>query len=88
MPGENRPKRTAVATSSSARQDSSGPRKNSAAGISRVPRTLVASTTPAVSTRTLGISPDGSAWAIEPTVVPRLRITGCATLSSAWRSSG
>ena len=40
------------------------------------------------ATSTAGISPAASAWAIEPTVVPRLRIAGWATLRRAWRSSG
>ena len=47
-----------------------------------------ASTTPSVRARIAGISPAASAWAIEPTVVPRLRIAGWATFSSAWRRSG
>ena len=86
--GANRPKRTASTSSSCRRVVSSGPSKKSAAAISRRPPAPTASTTPPVSTSTEGISPAGSAWAIEPTVVPRLRMAGCATLRTAWRSSG
>ena len=72
-----------MAISSSSRQDSSGPRKKSLAATVRVPRELATSTYPVVSASTAGISPEGSACVMEPTVVPRLRITGCATLTRA-----
>jgi hypothetical protein len=88
VPGPKRVNRTASTSSSSARVVSSGPRKKSVAAISRRPPGPTASRTPSVSTSTEGISPAGSAWAIEPTVVPRLRIAGWATLRSAWRSRG
>ena len=54
----------------------------------RSPRIDSAVTEPPVSARTAVISPDGSAWASEPTVVPRLRMVGWATSASAWPSSG
>ncbi len=88
VPAGSRPNEAPTAISSSARLDSSGPRKKSAEAIWRVPRALATSTWPSSSARTDGISPEGSAWAIEPTVVPRLRMTGWATLSRAWRRRG
>jgi starch synthase (maltosyl-transferring) len=45
-------------------------------------------TEPSVSARTEVISPAGSACAMEPTVVPRLRIAGWATFAPARASSG
>ena len=45
-------------------------------------------TVPPHSASTAVISPAGSACASEPTVVPRLRIVGCATSRRAWASSG
>ena len=45
-------------------------------------------TEPSVRARTEVISPEGSACAIEPTVVPRLRIAGWATFAVARASSG
>ena len=45
-------------------------------------------TEPPVSASTEVISPEGSACAIEPTVVPRLRMAGCATFAVARPSSG
>ena len=56
---------------------------------SRAPRRAPpTSTTPSVRARIAGISPAASACAMEPTVVPRLRMAGWATLTSAWRSRG
>ena len=52
------------------------------------PCALATSTLPPVRASTAVISPLGSACARLPTVVPRLRITGCATSRSACRSSG
>ena len=46
------------------------------------------SSEPPSSFRTTGISAAASAWTIEPTVVPRLRIVACATWESAIASSG
>ncbi len=54
----------------------------------RVPRTEAASTDPPSSASTTGISAAASAWMIEPTVVPRLRMVACATCESAIASSG
>ena len=54
------------------------PIKKSSAEISRPPRSDFANTFPCTATRARGNSPLGSAWAIEPQTVPRLRITRCA----------
>ena len=62
--------------------------KNAAAGTSRDPSTLRSVTDPSSSSSTAGISAAGSACTRLPTVVPRLRIVGCATWRSARRSSG
>ena len=89
VPGANRRKRTASTSSSWAERRLERPDEEVGARRSRGARAgPTASTTPPGSTSTAGISPAGSACAIEPTVVPRLRIVGCATLRSAWRSSG
>ena len=58
------------------------PTKKSADGdLASAPRPTTASTTPPVRASTAGISPAGSACAIDPTVVPRLRMVGWATLT-------
>ena len=77
----------AVAISSARSADSMGPTKSAAAGTVRRPvATLKTSTEPSSRHSTAGISAAGSAWTRLPTVVPRLRIVGCATYDNAWVS--
>ena len=67
---------------------SSGPTKKSRQPRSRRPAGVATVTEPSVRARTEVISPEGSACAMEPTVVPRLRIAGWATFAVARASSG
>ena len=67
---------------------SSGPTKKSCQPIVSTPPGVATVTEPSVRARTEVISPEGSACAIEPTVVPRLRIAGWATFAVARASSG
>ena len=64
------------------------PWKKSSAGSVRRPRRLRSTTSPCNASRASGSSALGSAWAIEPHTVPRLRIWKCEMCGKAWASSG
>ena len=93
---ERRAASAAAAAGSAPTQPAPPPRPPTPAARGRTPRRAIVrvepcratSTVPPVRARTAVISPLGSAWARLPTVVPRLRITGCATSRSACRSRG
>ena len=56
--------------------------------MTRSPLAPRATTSPSSAVRTAGYSADGSAWAIEPPMVPRVRIGRCPTHRVASLSSG
>ena len=64
------------------------PVKNEAAGIERVPRGETASISASSASATAGYSAAGSACAIEPPNVPRLRIWKCPMKGVTRVSSG
>src|SRR5579862_6902922 len=74
VPGCHAGKRTAVRSSSGASDVVRNPWKRSAAGTVRTPRALLASTSPSRASSTEGSSAAGSAWAMLPPIVPRLRM--------------
>ena len=81
-PARSAGKNASTAISPVRSDDSSGPTKKSPAGDRRVgPPGRRASTDPPSRRSTAGISAAGSACTSVPTVVPRLRIVGCATCS-------
>ncbi len=65
-----------------------GTAEESSAGTIRAPETLRTRASPAITTKAAGSSAAGSAWAMLPTIVPRLRIGGCATYRTVSRRSG
>ena len=62
--------------------------KRSAARITRSPVAPRATTSPSSAASTAGYSADGSACAIEPPIVPRVRIGRCPTQRVASFKSG
>ena len=80
--------RISVSISSGASDDVRNPSKKSPAAISRVPfgpwATYVAPSASVVA----GRSDAGSAWAIDPPIVPRWRTCGSPTWCAAWASNG
>ena len=81
-------KKAEVRTAGPCTEVSSGPTNRSRQETVDVPEGVATSTEPPVRARTAVISPEGSACAMEPTVVPRLRIAGWATFAVARASSG
>ena len=79
---------TAVSSSSGASAVDHSPVNSSAAGMVRVPRGEVASISASSASATAGYSPAGSAWAMQPPTVPRLRICACPTNGVARASRG
>ena len=65
-----------------------GPMKKSSAGIDFGPSVVASMISAPSVTATSGISADGSALAIEPPMVPRLRVGGCPTHGSTRASIG
>ena len=65
-----------------------GPMKKSSAGIDVEPSVVASMISAPSVTATSGISAEGSAFAIEPPMVPRLRVGGCPTHGSARASIG
>jgi hypothetical protein len=86
--GGSAPKVADVTTAGPEMEVSSGPTKSSRHSTVREPEGVATVTEPSVRARTEVISPDGSACAMEPTVVPRLRMAGWATFAVARASSG
>ena len=66
--------RTSVSSSSSSSAVVKWETKNSSAGTTRSPRTDRTTISAPVATATAGSSAEASAWAIDPPMVPRLRI--------------
>ena len=65
-----------------------GPMKKSSAGIDVGPSVVASRMSAPSVTAASGISADGSAFAIEPPTVPRLRVGGWPTHGSTRASSG
>ena len=80
-------KRTPVRISPSSSEVCQVPWKKSAAAMSRLPPGPAASMVASSASATAGSSEAGSAWAIEPPTVPRLRIWKCPMWGSARATS-
>ena len=80
--------RTSISSSSAARRVVRYVSNSSPAFSVRRPRGPWATTSPSSAVSTAGYSADGSAWAIEPPIVPRERIGRWPTQRVASVSSG
>ena len=74
---------TSVSSSSGSRAVVRWSRKNSSAWRTRIPRTLCKTSSTSRVAATRGCSPEGSAWAMLPPMVPRLRMAGWPTKARA-----